>query len=94
MIFNPVSEILFSCHLRRYRLTAPTHGGGDRQLRESFLTFPLSHFKIARVCALEAVRIGALCWRGTFASTGDGLLVQDLASGARPKDDALRLADC
>jgi len=59
--------------------------------------FLFSHFSSSQLqdcpsaCALEAVRIGALCWRGTFASTGDGLQVHHLASSARPKDDAVRL---
>jgi hypothetical protein len=35
------------------------------------------------------VRIGALCWHGGFASTGDGLQAQHLLSGARPKGNAV-----
>ena len=38
----------------------------------------------------EAVRIGAQCWRGGFAATGDGLQAQHLVSGARPKGDSIR----
>lgn len=61
--FNPVSEILLSCHLRCYRLTAPTRGGGDRQLRDLFSLF---HFPTSRLPECMRAR-GRAYWRTVLA---------------------------
>ena len=44
---------------------------------------------LLEACRRQAVRIGAQCWRGGFAPTGDGLQAQHFLPRPRPKGDAI-----